>query len=161
MTAPSSGGAASPEPTDPGAGWHGVESDGVQLKAPPAWDVRMEDGVHYVLSTPKDEQGFRDGFATLMTGSTLAASTDELASTSRESVIGDYSDVERLDDVQFRGTKFFHIQATGESRTYDLYGALLDGGTEVSVHWSFAGETSRKKIDKYINEVMATFKFAG
>lgn len=155
-----SGDASSSPATEPAADWQVAESDGVQLKAPSDWDVKLEDGSRYILSTPKDENGYEAGFGTLMTSSTLAMSTDDLATTSREAVIGDYSKVERLDDVKFGGTTFFHIRGTGESRTYDLYGALL-GDSEVSVHWSFAGETPRKQIDEYINQVMETFKFEG
>lgn len=157
---PSGDASSSAAATEPAADWQVAESDGVQLKAPSDWDVKLEDGTRYILSTPKDENGYEAGFGTLMTGSTLAMSTDDLATTSREAVIGDYSKVERLDDVKFGGTTFFHIRGTGESRTYDLYGALL-GDSEVSVHWSFAGDTPRKEIDEYINQVMETFKFEG
>ncbi|WP_328528464.1 hypothetical protein OG984_22805 [Nocardioides sp. NBC_00368] len=138
-----------------------AETSGAQFKTPPDWTVRVEDGVTQVMGAPKDDQGNEPGFGLLDAGSTLALTTDELATESRNNVIGDYSKIERLQDVKFGGTTFFHIRGTGENRTYDLYGALV-GDIQVTVSWSFGVEmASRKQIDAWINQVMPTFKFVG
>ena len=164
MSGPSESASVSPSASasavesEPAGDWQTVESDGVHLEAPSNWKVHLEDGVDHVLSTPKDDRGYRDGSGILMTGTSLATSQEELASAARDNATGDYSKLERLDDVKFGGTTFFHIRGTGEPQTYDYYGAYL-GDVEVSVHWSFAVETPRKKIDAYIDQVMETFSY--
>jgi predicted small lipoprotein YifL len=163
-TEPTESGAASPSESasaDPASDWKTAELEGTQFKAPPDWDVSLEDGVSYVLSSPKDELGYRAGRGIHNAGSALALSTDELAATSRDSVIGDYAKVERLQDVKFGGTTFFHIRGSGAAQTYDLYGALI-GDIEVSVAWSFNPDlATREQIDGWINQVMPSFKFVG
>ncbi|MEU0264631.1 hypothetical protein [Nocardioides sp. NPDC006303] len=163
-TVPTASGSASPSDSasaEPASDWKTAELEGMQFKAPPDWAVSLEDGVSYVMSSPKDELGYRAGRGIFNAGSALALSTDELAETSRDSVIGDYSKVERLQDVKFGGTTFFHIRGSGEAQTYDLYGALL-GDIEVSVAWSFNPDlATREQIDTWINQVMPTFKSEG
>ncbi|NGN91596.1 hypothetical protein G5C66_02425 [Nocardioides sp. KC13] len=160
-TEPTGSGAASPSETtstEPASEWKVAELEGMQFKAPPDWSVSLEDGVSYVMGSPKDEQGYRAGRGIFNAGSSLALSLDELATTSRDNVIGDYSKVERLKDVTFGGTTFFHIRGSGEAQTYDLYGALV-GDVEVSVAWSFNPDlATQKQIDGWINQVMPTFK---
>lgn len=159
--APTQSPSASASATEPASDWKVAESSGAQFRTPPDWTVRVEDGVTQVMAAPKDDQGNEPGFGLFDAGSTLALSTDELATESRNNVIGDYSKIERLQDEKFGGTTFFHIRGTGENRTYDLYGALV-GDIQVTVSWSFGVEmASRKQIDAWINQVMPTFQFEG
>lgn len=163
-TEPTASGVASPSESasaEPASEWKTAELEGTQFKVPSGWDLSLEDGVTQVMAAPKDEQGNEPGFGLFDAGSTLAFSTDELATESRNNVIGDYSKIERLQDEKFGGTTFFHIRGTGENRTYDLYGALV-GDIQVTVSWSFGVEmASRQQIDAWINQVMPTFRFEG
>lgn len=160
-TEPTGSGAATTSESasaEPAADWKVAELEGTQFKAPSDWAVSLEDGVSYVMGSPKDGQGYRAGRGIFNAGSSLALSIDELATASRDNVIGDYSKVERLKDVTFGGTKFFHIRGSGDAQTYDVYGALI-GDIEVSVAWSFnPGLATQKQIDGWINQVMSTFK---
>ena len=134
--------------------------EGAQFRAPSDWSVKM-DGATYVFSSPKDSDGASVGSGIFDAGPTLAMNTDDLATETRGNVVGDYAKVERLQDVKFGGTTFFHIRGTGEVQSYDLYGTLV-GDIQVTVAWYFNTKlATAEQIAAWINQVMPTFKFEG
>lgn len=163
---PTESGSASPSnpksssPSSPASDQQIANLDGAQFSAPADWKVSKE-GTTYVFGSPKDESGAGVGSGIFDAEPTLALSTEDLAKESQASLPGKYTKVERLKDENFGGTTFFHIRGSGESQTFDLYGALV-GDIQVEVGWYFTAElATRKQIDVWINQVMPTFTFKG
>ncbi|SDK26986.1 hypothetical protein SAMN05428985_103326 [Nocardioides sp. YR527] len=72
-----------------------------------------------------------------------------------------FPDAERLKDVTYGGTVFFHLRGSSDTEVYDLYGAVV-GESEAEVAWSFNPEwVTRDEADEFINQVMPSFKFEG
>lgn len=120
----------------------------------------MEDGSP-VIGAPEDADGYSPGFGIVDAGTTLAADTDELATTALKILKGSKPDATRLPDVKYGGVTFYHLRSTNDVNSYDEYGAVI-GDSDASVAWTFINDfASREQMDELINQVMPTFKFEG